>query len=186
MASRYCLHPSVYPKLSSTVAGSKYQLCITFSLYSHCSMESVLDVHTCILNNFLIFTCTFCPNTPVISNTIALSSIPYTISQGIVDAYQHAVRNVQLHGPTNFSSILDKAMQYASVQESQQSQNYFILLIITVSVHLWCPKNICVHLCTYVHTYVCYVCVHVRLGVMKAKIDHSFPAPHHKLTCICA
>ncbi|KAL5473574.1 hypothetical protein EMCRGX_G028070 [Ephydatia muelleri] len=51
--------------------------------------------------------------------------------QGIVNAYQHAVRNVTLSGPTNFSSILDKAMQYASVQESQQSQNYFILLIIT-------------------------------------------------------
>eukprot|EP00731_Ephydatia_muelleri_P028945 Em0020g589a len=51
--------------------------------------------------------------------------------QGIVDAYQHAVRNVKLDGPTNFSSILDKAIKYASVRESQKPQNYFILLIIT-------------------------------------------------------
>ena len=51
---------------------------------------------------------------------------------GIVDAYQHAVHNVTLDGPTNFSN-LDKAIQYASVRESQQSQSYFILLIIIVS-----------------------------------------------------
>ncbi|KAL5473586.1 hypothetical protein EMCRGX_G028088 [Ephydatia muelleri] len=51
--------------------------------------------------------------------------------QGILNAYQHAVHTVRLCGPTNFSSILDRAMQYASVRESQQSQNYFILLIIT-------------------------------------------------------
>eukprot|EP00731_Ephydatia_muelleri_P028931 Em0020g575a len=51
--------------------------------------------------------------------------------QGIVNAYQHAVHTVRLCGPTNFSSILDTAMRYASVRENQQSQNYFILLIIT-------------------------------------------------------
>ncbi|KAL5473582.1 hypothetical protein EMCRGX_G028082 [Ephydatia muelleri] len=51
--------------------------------------------------------------------------------QGIVNAYQHAVHKVILSGPTNFSSILDKAIKYASVRESQQSQGYFILLIIT-------------------------------------------------------
>ena len=53
--------------------------------------------------------------------------------QGILDAYQYTLHNVKLHGPTNFSSILDKAMQYASVQENQQSQSYSILLVITVS-----------------------------------------------------
>ena len=58
------------------------------------------------------------------------------ILQGILNAYQHAVRTVRLYGPTNFSSILDKAAQYASVRENQQSQSYFILLIITVSMHL--------------------------------------------------
>ena len=52
---------------------------------------------------------------------------------GIVDAYQHAVHNVTLDGPTNFSSNLDKAIQHAFVWESQQSQSYFIRLIITVS-----------------------------------------------------
>ncbi|KAL5473572.1 hypothetical protein EMCRGX_G028068 [Ephydatia muelleri] len=51
--------------------------------------------------------------------------------QGILDAYQYTLHNVKLHGPTNFSSFLDRAMQYASVQENQQSQNYFILLVIT-------------------------------------------------------
>ena len=59
-----------------------------------------------------------------------------TILQGILNAYQYAVRNVKLNGPTNFSSILDKAIQYASARESHKSQNYFILLIITVSIHL--------------------------------------------------
>ncbi|KAL5473575.1 hypothetical protein EMCRGX_G028072 [Ephydatia muelleri] len=51
--------------------------------------------------------------------------------QGILDAYQYTLHNVKLHGPTNFSSFLDRAMQYASAQNTQQSQNYFILLVIT-------------------------------------------------------
>ena len=55
------------------------------------------------------------------------------VPQGILDAYHYTLHNVKLHGPTNFSSILDRTMQYASVQENQQSQNYFILLVITVS-----------------------------------------------------
>ncbi|KAL5473555.1 hypothetical protein EMCRGX_G028048 [Ephydatia muelleri] len=51
--------------------------------------------------------------------------------QGILDAYQYTLHNVKLHGPTNFSSFLDRAMQYASAHNAQQSQNYFILLVIT-------------------------------------------------------
>ncbi|KAL5473580.1 hypothetical protein EMCRGX_G028080 [Ephydatia muelleri] len=62
--------------------------------------------------------------------------------QGILNAYQYAVRNVKLNGPTNFSSILDKAIQYASARESHKSQNYFILLIITEDHQVLLPIEV--------------------------------------------
>jgi len=39
---------------------------------------------------------------------------------------------VELYGPTNFSTFLDKAIEYSSGGVSQEAQNYHILLIITV------------------------------------------------------
>ena len=53
--------------------------------------------------------------------------------QGILDAYHYTVGQVEFYGPTNFSSILDKAMEYAT-HPSQDVQRYQILMIITVSV----------------------------------------------------
>ena len=53
--------------------------------------------------------------------------------QGILGAYQFAVSQVQLYGPTNFSSILDRAMAMAKEPLNQQQQSYYILLVITVS-----------------------------------------------------
>lgn len=55
--------------------------------------------------------------------------------QGILDAYYNALRQVDLFGPTNFSSFLDKTMEYCNASPiSQNSQNYFILLVITDGV----------------------------------------------------
>ena len=56
----------------------------------------------------------------------------YIKLQGILDIYQYALGTIELYGPTNFSSILDKALLYASSAVSQQEQHYYILLIITV------------------------------------------------------
>ena len=53
--------------------------------------------------------------------------------QGVLDAYEHTLGVVELYGPTNFSSILSKAITYAtSSVVSQGDQHYYILLIITV------------------------------------------------------
>lgn len=53
--------------------------------------------------------------------------------QGILDAYHHTVRQVDLYGPTNFSYFLDRAIQMSQNSVTQQSQSYNILLVITVS-----------------------------------------------------
>ena len=52
--------------------------------------------------------------------------------QGILDTYRFALGKIELHGPTNFSSILDKAISYAEHAVSQKEQHYYFLLIITV------------------------------------------------------
>ena len=53
--------------------------------------------------------------------------------QGVLDAYEYTLGVVELYGPTNFSSILSKAITYAtSSVVSQGEQHYYILLIITV------------------------------------------------------
>lgn len=53
--------------------------------------------------------------------------------QGILGAYQFTVSQVQLYGPTNFSSFMDRAISMASQPTTQQNQGYLILLVITVS-----------------------------------------------------
>ena len=53
--------------------------------------------------------------------------------QGILDVYRYALSQVQLYGPTNFSSFLDRAIEVSVGSTSQESQSYFILLVITVS-----------------------------------------------------
>ncbi|XP_065898751.1 copine-9-like [Dysidea avara] len=53
--------------------------------------------------------------------------------QGILDAYHYTVSAVEFYGPTNFSTIMDKTMEYAT-HPTQNSQHYQILLIITDGV----------------------------------------------------
>jgi hypothetical protein len=50
---------------------------------------------------------------------------------GILDAYNNAVSNVQLHGPTNFAPVINAA---AGAAQKGGAQNYHILLIITDGV----------------------------------------------------
>ncbi len=50
--------------------------------------------------------------------------------QGVLDAYQYAIRNVRLFGPTNFSPIIQRFAQIAATMH-QNGKNYYILLIIT-------------------------------------------------------
>jgi vacuolar-type H+-ATPase subunit F/Vma7 len=51
---------------------------------------------------------------------------------GVIQAYQHALRNVQLYGPTHFSDIIKLVADMAEGEKvSQNNQKYFILLIIT-------------------------------------------------------
>ena len=63
-------------------------------------------------------------------------SLPPSPSQGILEAYHYAVNHTELYGPTNFSSFLDKAIESAKGSVTQESQNYNLLLVITVSFTL--------------------------------------------------
>ncbi|EFC41626.1 predicted protein [Naegleria gruberi] len=47
---------------------------------------------------------------------------------GILEAYKHAIENVQLSAPTNFKQIIRKA---ADLSEESKLTNYYILLILT-------------------------------------------------------
>jgi hypothetical protein len=50
---------------------------------------------------------------------------------GIMQAYQSALRNVSLHGPTLFSPVIATACHYAATENTQEHQHYEILLIVT-------------------------------------------------------
>jgi len=56
------------------------------------------------------------------------------VMQGILDVYYYTLTKVELHGPTNFSMFLDKAIEMASKPIDQNNQRYFLLLVITVSL----------------------------------------------------
>ena len=56
--------------------------------------------------------------------------------QGILDVYRYSLSHVQLYGPTNFSSFLDRAIEVSVGTTTQEKQSYFILLVITVSILL--------------------------------------------------
>jgi len=49
---------------------------------------------------------------------------------GIISAYHTSLNMVQLHGPTNFSPVINHVAQFASAHQSDPT-NYFVLLIIT-------------------------------------------------------
>ncbi|XP_071448291.1 copine-8-like [Hetaerina americana] len=58
---------------------------------------------------------------------------PYcTGIEGVLSAYRNCIRQVQLHGPTNFSPVIQHVAKFASV--FKDGTNYFILLIITDGV----------------------------------------------------
>ena len=57
---------------------------------------------------------------------------PVIPTQGILDVYRHALGQADLYGPTNFASFLDKAINYATGAVTQDNQNYYILMVITV------------------------------------------------------
>ncbi|XP_061167969.1 copine-8-like isoform X2 [Saccostrea echinata] len=48
---------------------------------------------------------------------------------GILDAYQNAIRRVQLYGPTNFSPVINHVSKFAA--SVRDGSNYFVLLILT-------------------------------------------------------
>ncbi|KAJ9561642.1 hypothetical protein OSB04_006802 [Centaurea solstitialis] len=54
--------------------------------------------------------------------------------QGIMAAYQNALNTVSLHGPTLFGQIVNQAAEIAAQSLSQNSNKYFVLLIITDGV----------------------------------------------------
>ena len=92
-----------------------------------------------------------------------------TFPQGILDAYRYSLSQVQLYGPTNFSTFLDRTIGYATGSVTQESQNYTILLIITVSrstrICVCClcnqatpTKGVCVCVCVCVCACAC-VCM---------------------------
>lgn len=54
--------------------------------------------------------------------------------EGVIEAYQKALHNVDLYGPTNFSPLIEYVKGYCKQQEkemSQHDQKYTILLILT-------------------------------------------------------
>lgn len=52
--------------------------------------------------------------------------------EGVLDAYQHSLKNVKLYGPTWFSPVLDMVNTMAEgLDVSQHNQKYLILMIIT-------------------------------------------------------
>ena len=59
-------------------------------------------------------------------------SSPPPLLKGILDVYRYTLSQIEFYGPTNFSTFLDKATEYATGGISQEAQSYHILLIITV------------------------------------------------------
>jgi len=52
--------------------------------------------------------------------------------EGVLDSYKHAIKNVDLHGPTYFHKVLETVNDMSEgLEVSQRNQKYIILLIIT-------------------------------------------------------
>jgi len=75
------------------------------------------------------------PSTNAVSHCFALNGNPQNPEvpgiKGIIDVYEYTLTNVQLYGPTLFSSILQTTSLIANAFTSQQKQKYYILLVIT-------------------------------------------------------
>lgn len=61
-----------------------------------------------------------------------MENIKLFLLLGVLNAYHHCIRSVQLYGPTNFSPVINHVAKFA--HEYQDGSQYFILLIITDGV----------------------------------------------------
>ncbi|CAH1784239.1 unnamed protein product [Owenia fusiformis] len=59
--------------------------------------------------------------------------------QGLMQAYHHSLKTVQLYGPTNFSPVINHVAKFA--QAVRDGSNYFVLLIITDGVITDMPQT---------------------------------------------
>lgn len=51
---------------------------------------------------------------------------------GVLNAYKNCIRQIELHGPTNFSSVINHVARFAATYTD--GSQYFILLIVTDGV----------------------------------------------------
>ncbi|PNF15182.1 Copine-8 [Cryptotermes secundus] len=58
---------------------------------------------------------------------------------GVLDAYRTCIRQIQLHGPTNFSPVINHVAKFAETY--QDGSQYFILLIVTDGVITDMPRT---------------------------------------------
>ncbi len=89
--------------------------------------------------------------------------------QGILEAYRYTLGRVQLYGPTNFATFLDKAIRYATGAVTQQSQNYYILMVITVSAS---------------HRYTCTLWSTVHVGSLTSPPGRGEVLVHIVSSCL--
>lgn len=68
------------------------------------------------------------------------NSFLFTFYPGVLDAYRGCIRQIQLHGPTNFSPVIEHVIKFARSYED--GNNYFILLILTDGVISDMPQTI--------------------------------------------
>uniref|UniRef100_A0A1B6LVM2 Copine-3 n=1 Tax=Graphocephala atropunctata TaxID=36148 RepID=A0A1B6LVM2_9HEMI len=68
-------------------------------------------------------------------------SSPYcTGVQGVLEAYRNCIRQVQLHGPTNFAPVVNHVARFAA--SYRDGSSYFILLILTDGVITDMPQTV--------------------------------------------
>jgi hypothetical protein len=85
--------------------------------------------------------------------------------------YRYSLSHVQLYGPTNFSSFLDRAIEVSVGTTTQEKQSYFILLVITVSILLNPILLIIIHTrvnVTFIYVQACGIGLHVYIQAVLA------------------
>lgn len=59
---------------------------------------------------------------------------------GVLEAYRNCIRQVQLHGPTNFAPVVNHVARFAA--SYRDGSSYFILLILTDGVITDMPQTV--------------------------------------------
>lgn len=59
---------------------------------------------------------------------------------GVLAAYRNCIRQIQLHGPTNFAPVINHVAKFATA--FPDGSNYFILLILTDGIITDMPQTI--------------------------------------------